>query len=91
MRHFMYVFLLAQTTVGVHKHLTNNGYFDCGKKSEYPQLEPHVWIKMVQVLGSPVYICGFYTKKGGFFFGFFFGDKIFQKKFILFINLDGNL
>ena len=25
---------------------------------EYPQLEPHVVIKMVQVLGSPVYICG---------------------------------
>ena len=25
---------------------------------EYPQLEPHVGIKMMQVLGSPVYICG---------------------------------
>ena len=25
---------------------------------EYPQLEPHAGIKMVQVLGSPVYICG---------------------------------
>ena len=25
---------------------------------EYPQLEPHAGIKKVQVLGSPVYICG---------------------------------
>ena len=29
-----------------------------GKKPEYPQLEPHVRVKMVQVLWSPVYICG---------------------------------
>ena len=27
-------------------------------KPEYPQFEPHVGIKMVQVLGSPLYICG---------------------------------
>ena len=28
------------------------------KKPEYPQLEPHAAIKMAQVLGSLVYICG---------------------------------
>ena len=29
---------------------------------KYLQLEPHAGIKMVQVLGSPVYICGFGSK-----------------------------
>ena len=34
------------------------------EKLEYPQFEPHAGIKMVQVLASPVYICGMVTSKG---------------------------
>ena len=55
-RRSMHVNLHAQTTV--HTHLTNQGYFDRRKKPEYPQFEPHARIKMAQVLGSPLYICG---------------------------------
>ena len=38
-----------------HMHLMNHGYFDYWK-TRRPQFEPHARIKMVQVLGSPVYI-----------------------------------
>ena len=31
-----------------------------GKKPEYPKFKPHAGIKMVQVLGCLVYICGYY-------------------------------
>ena len=27
-------------------HLTNHGYFDHGRKPEYPQLEAHAGVKM---------------------------------------------
>ena len=39
-----------------YTHLTNHGYFDYGK-TRRPQFEPYASIKMVQVLGSPMYIC----------------------------------
>ena len=49
--------LHAQTVVDAE---TNCGYFDYEKKknSEDPQFEPHAGIKMAQVLGSLLYICG---------------------------------
>ena len=50
----MFIFMLR---LQVHTHLTNYSYFDCGKL-EYPQLEPHAWLKIAQVLGPPVNICG---------------------------------
>ena len=41
-------------------HLTKRGYFDYGKNLiEDPKFEPHDGIKMVQVLESPFYICGY--------------------------------
>ena len=40
-------------------HLTNQGYFDYRKKPEDSLFEPHAGIKMAQVLGSPLYICGY--------------------------------
>ena len=39
-------------------HLTNSGYFDHQKKPKDPQFKPHARIKMAQVLGSLVYVCG---------------------------------
>ena len=39
-------------------HLMNHGYFDYENKPEDPQFEPHARIKMVQILGSLMYICG---------------------------------
>ena len=54
MRRFTCVYLHDQTAV--YTHLINHGYFDHGKKPEYPQLALHARIKMAQVLGSPVYI-----------------------------------
>ena len=39
-----------------HTHLTNHSCFDYGK-TQRPQFEHHAGIKMVQVLGSPLYIC----------------------------------
>ena len=54
---FMHVYLHAQTAA-VHTHLMNHGYFDRGENPEFPQFEPHARIKVVQVLGSPLYICG---------------------------------
>ena len=47
-----------RTRVRWHMHLTNHGYFDYGEKPEDPQFGPHAWIKMAQVLGSPVYVYG---------------------------------
>ena len=35
----------------------HNDYFDYGEKLKDPQFEPHAGIKMVQDLGSLVYIC----------------------------------
>ena len=32
------------------------------RKTQRPQFEPHAGIKMAQVLGSPLYICGAVTK-----------------------------
>ena len=57
MRCFVRVFLYTQTAVDAgDMQLTNHSYFDYGKPED-PQLEPHDGIKMVQVLGSPLYIC----------------------------------
>ena len=42
-----------------HRHMMNLGYFDYKKKPEDPQFEPHAGIKIAQVLGSLVYICGY--------------------------------
>ena len=40
-----------------HMHLTNYSYFDYGKKPKTHNLSP-CQIKMTQVLGSPLFICG---------------------------------
>ena len=53
--HITRVCLHTQTTVYVH--LLKHSYFDYGKTQD-PQIEPHAGIKMPQVLGSVVYICG---------------------------------
>ena len=39
-------------------HLMNYGYFDYRKNVNTTQFEPHAGMKMVQVLGSLLYICG---------------------------------
>ena len=39
-------------------HLTNHGNFDYLKNPEDPKIELHARLKMAQVLGSLVYICG---------------------------------
>ena len=39
-----------------HMHLRIRGYFESWNSKD-PQFKPHVRIKMVQVLGSPLYIC----------------------------------
>ena len=44
----------AQTAA--HMHRMNHSYLDLRPLSHWP-LEPHAGIKMVQVQGSPVYIC----------------------------------
>ena len=53
-------YLHAQTAADAvtYTHLMNRGYFDNKKKPEDPKIEPHARKKMVQVLGSLVYICG---------------------------------
>ena len=51
MQHFMPVCLHALTAVHRITVTLIMG------KAEYPQMEPHAWIKMAQVLGSLVYIC----------------------------------
>ena len=63
MRHFTCVYLHAQTAayVGdVHSRRTKI-ILIMGKT----QFEPHAGVKMAQVLGSPLYICGLHT---GFYF-----------------------
>ena len=39
-----------------YMHLMNHGYFDYGQPKD-SQFEPHARIKMIQVLGSHLYIC----------------------------------
>ena len=41
-----------------HTQLTNHGYFDHRKNPKTPNLSPMPGLKMAQVLGSPVCICG---------------------------------
>ena len=52
------VFHACLSSHSVLTHLTNHGYLKLREKPKYPLLESHAGIKMVQVLGSPVYICG---------------------------------
>ena len=40
-----------------HTHLTNHSYFLLQEKPKDP-FQPHAGVKMAQVLGSPLYICG---------------------------------
>ena len=49
--------LYAQTAVHASKIYAPDDYFHYGKPED-PQLEPHSGIKMAQVQGSLVYICG---------------------------------
>ena len=39
--------------------LVDNLHTSIREKPEDPQFEPHAGIKIVQVLGSPLHICGF--------------------------------
>ena len=54
-RCFTCIYLHAQTAV--YKHLMNHSYFD-RRKNPNTHNEPHAGMKMVQVLGFPLYICG---------------------------------
>ena len=63
---FMHVYLHVQIAVHAGNIRTDEiPFFDYGKKPEDPQFEPHhaAEIKMAQVLGSLVYICGPNTSK----------------------------
>ena len=52
-------YLHAQTTVDAGDMRTQQAtVILITRKPEDPQFEPHVRINMVQVLGSPSYICG---------------------------------
>ena len=62
MWHFTHVYLHAHTTV--HMHLTNQDYFDQWKSPRntwIPPIGAHAEIKMSQVMGSLVYVCGKHT------------------------------
>ena len=41
-----------------HVETNTNKMRPQSSRAEYPQRESHAGMKMVQVLGSPVYICG---------------------------------
>ena len=57
---FTHVYLHAQTPV--HTCAPDESWlFWSQEKPEYPQFEPHARIKMAQVLGSLLYICGLDT------------------------------
>ena len=57
MRHFMRVYIHAQTAVDAGDICTwRTMVIWLREKPEDPQFEPHAGIKMPQVLGSPVYI-----------------------------------
>ena len=57
---FMCVYLHAQTAIDAGDIRTHEHWlFWLREKSKDPQFEPHAGIKMAQVLGSPLYICGF--------------------------------
>ena len=62
-RHFMHVYLHAQIAVDAGDiHTWRTTVILIQEKPKDPQFEHHAGIKMAQVLGSPLYICGYQPK-----------------------------
>ena len=67
-QHFTHVYLDAQTAVDAGDIRTwQTTVILITGKPEDPQFKPHAWIKMVQVLGSPLYIYGLFASWNYYF------------------------
>ena len=56
--YFVFIFMLRPQLMQVTYTPDKLQLFWLWEKPEDPQFEPHIGVKMVQVLGSPLYICG---------------------------------